>query len=237
MSSKGWFNLEAVGGTIPETQFFEGDSAFSSLGLTRTQRLYGFAARYVVVVLPSFVMSGFFSPYQLFWNSFTVLFVRSSKTSYLTNDSLCCSYIVGMVLSILGTVMLIIGGLASFAGASSMSFFLRVWFEILTLYPASSFPLTTIVLYGLGTVVSLIGTGFLIGVRLNYSFSPREHDSEQNSYVQNETVPQTVETSKLPCVLTSHSVVHHPSHPFSLSRIVIRCSSPFALSRRSYSWL
>jgi len=51
MSSKGWFNLEAVGGTIPETQFFEGDSAFSSLGLTRTQRLYGFAARYVVVVV------------------------------------------------------------------------------------------------------------------------------------------------------------------------------------------
>jgi hypothetical protein len=58
MSSKGWFNLEAVGGTIPETQFFEGDSAFSSLGLTRTQRLYGFAAWYVVavaVVVPSFI--------------------------------------------------------------------------------------------------------------------------------------------------------------------------------------
>jgi hypothetical protein len=57
MSSKGWFNLEAVGGTIPETQFFEGDSAFSSLGLTRTQRLYGFVARYVVVVvvIPSFI--------------------------------------------------------------------------------------------------------------------------------------------------------------------------------------
>jgi hypothetical protein len=36
---------------MPETQFFEGDSAFSSLGLTRTQRLYGFAARYVVVVV------------------------------------------------------------------------------------------------------------------------------------------------------------------------------------------
>jgi hypothetical protein len=54
MSSKGWFNLEAVGGTIPETQFFEGDSAFSSLGLTRTQRLYGFAAWYVVVI-PSFI--------------------------------------------------------------------------------------------------------------------------------------------------------------------------------------
>lgn len=41
-SSKGWFNLEAAGGVIPDTQFFEGDSAFSFLGLTRTQRLYGF---------------------------------------------------------------------------------------------------------------------------------------------------------------------------------------------------
>jgi hypothetical protein len=50
MSSKGWFNLEAVGGTMPETQFFEGDSAFHALGLTRTQRLYGFAAWYVVVL-------------------------------------------------------------------------------------------------------------------------------------------------------------------------------------------
>lgn len=99
MSSKGWFNLEAVGGTMPETQFFEGDSAFSSLGLTRTQRLYGFVA----------------------------------------------CYIVGMVLSILGTVMLIIGGLGSFS-----------------------------VLYALGTIVSLIGTGFLIGFRkqLKLMFKP-----------------------------------------------------------------
>jgi hypothetical protein len=63
MSSKGWFNLEAVGGTIPETQFFEGDSAFSSLGLTRTQRLYGFAAWYVVVVVaPSSLYARFLFP-------------------------------------------------------------------------------------------------------------------------------------------------------------------------------
>jgi len=90
MSSKGWFNLEAVGGTIPETQFFEGDSAFSALGLTRMQRLYGFAA----------------------------------------------CYLAGLVLSVLGTVMLIIGSHGSFS-----------------------------VLYALGTIVSLIGTGFLIGFR------------------------------------------------------------------------
>lgn len=42
MAAKGWLNLDAVGGAIPETQFFEGDSAFSFLGLTRQQRLYGF---------------------------------------------------------------------------------------------------------------------------------------------------------------------------------------------------
>jgi len=88
MSSKGWFNLETAAGTIPETQFFEGDSAFKALGLTRTQRLYGFAG----------------------------------------------CYGIGLVLSVLGTVMLFVGGLASFA-----------------------------VLYALGTIVSLIGTGFLIG--------------------------------------------------------------------------
>ena len=82
MSSKGWFNLEAVGGTIPETQFFEGDSAFSSLGLTRTQRLYGFAAWcvVVVVVVVSSFMSGFLPPLSIsgLWGSFAV--VRSSKS-------------------------------------------------------------------------------------------------------------------------------------------------------------
>ena len=57
MSSKGWFNLEAVGGTIPETQFFEGDSAFSALGLTRMQRLYGFAAWYVLLFRSLFRVS------------------------------------------------------------------------------------------------------------------------------------------------------------------------------------
>jgi hypothetical protein len=78
MSSKGWFNLEAVGGTIPETQFFEGDSAFSSLGLTRTQRLYGFAAWYVVVVvvpLSSLCLVSFFPSIGGFLGSFAVLLV------------------------------------------------------------------------------------------------------------------------------------------------------------------
>ena len=42
MTSKGWLNLESAGNLVPESQFFEGDSAFKFLGLTRTQRLYGF---------------------------------------------------------------------------------------------------------------------------------------------------------------------------------------------------
>lgn len=56
MSSKGWFNLEAAAGTIPETQFFEGESAFKFLGLSRTQRLYGFAG-WCVPPLPSLLSS------------------------------------------------------------------------------------------------------------------------------------------------------------------------------------
>ncbi|KAF7984991.1 hypothetical protein HWV62_9964 [Athelia sp. TMB] len=89
MASKGWFNLETAGGAIPETQFFEGDSAFKFLGLTRTQRLYGFVG--------------------------------------------CLA--IGFVMSILGSVLLFIGSLGSFA-----------------------------VLYGIGTIISLIGTGFLLGM-------------------------------------------------------------------------
>ncbi|KZT11427.1 SFT2-domain-containing protein [Laetiporus sulphureus 93-53] len=99
MASKGWFNLEAAAGTMPETQFFEGDSAFSFLGLTRTQRLYGFVA--------------------------------------------CLA--VGFVMSLIGSILLFVGLLATFA-----------------------------VLYVIGTVISLIGTGFLLGFmkQLKLMFKP-----------------------------------------------------------------
>jgi len=98
-SSKGWLNLETAGGSIPETQFFEGDSAFKFLGLTRTQRLYGFVG----------------------------------------------CLIVGFVLSILGSTLLFLGQLGSFA-----------------------------ILYGMGTLISLAGTGFLIGFykQLKLMFKP-----------------------------------------------------------------
>ncbi|KAG5653261.1 hypothetical protein H0H81_001421 [Sphagnurus paluster] len=60
MANKGWFNLEAAGGAIPETQFFEGDSAFKFLGLSRTQRLYGFvgclAVGFILSILGSVVL-------------------------------------------------------------------------------------------------------------------------------------------------------------------------------------
>jgi len=88
MAGKGWFNLEAAGGTMPDTSYFEGDSAYKSLGLTRTQRLYGFVA--------------------------------------------CLA--MGFLLSLLGSIMLFLTLISLFA-----------------------------VLYGLGTIVALIGTGFLIG--------------------------------------------------------------------------
>ena len=45
-SSKGWFNLDSTANLVPDNQYFEGDSAFSFLGLTRTQRLYGFIGWY-----------------------------------------------------------------------------------------------------------------------------------------------------------------------------------------------
>ena len=50
MPSKGWLNLESASSVVPESQFFEGDSAFKFLGLTRTQRLYGFVGWYVSMV-------------------------------------------------------------------------------------------------------------------------------------------------------------------------------------------
>ncbi|GHJ89416.1 hypothetical protein NliqN6_5818 [Naganishia liquefaciens] len=81
----GWLNLEAQSG---DSVFGGEESAYSKLGLTKTQRLYGF---------------------------------------------LGCT-VVGFILSILGTILLFIGGLISFA-----------------------------ILFSIGIIVSLVGTGFLIG--------------------------------------------------------------------------
>jgi len=81
---KGWLNLEGA----TDSQLFEQDSAFSFLGLSRMQRLYGF----------------------------------------------CGCLAIGFVLSLVGTLLLLTGSLGLFA-----------------------------VLYGTGTVISLVGTGFLIG--------------------------------------------------------------------------
>ncbi|KIM49285.1 hypothetical protein M413DRAFT_438468 [Hebeloma cylindrosporum] len=101
MPSKGWFNLEAGGSSsiIPDTSFFEGDSAFKFLNLSKTTRLYGFIG----------------------------------------------CLIAGFVLSLLGTIVLTFGMLLLFA-----------------------------VLYILGTIISLIGTGFLIGFfkQLKLMFKP-----------------------------------------------------------------
>lgn len=99
MAGKGWFNLETASSVVPENQFFEGDSAFKGLGLSRTTRLYGFVG----------------------------------------------CLIVGFILSILGTSLLFLGMLTTFA-----------------------------LLYAFGTVISLVGTGFLIGFfkQLKLMFKP-----------------------------------------------------------------
>jgi len=95
----GWYNLEAASNAIPQTQMFEGDSAFAFLKLSRTQRLYGFIA--------------------------------------------CLA--IGFVLSILGAALLFLQLILSFA-----------------------------FMFVLGTIVSLIGTGFLIGFfqQLKLMFKP-----------------------------------------------------------------
>lgn len=85
--SKGWFNLETAGAGVPETQFFEGDSAFSKLGLTRTQRLYGFAGCFGVGFLLSILGTVF-----LFLGALTTF-------AFL--------YAIGTVVSLIGTGFLI----------------------------------------------------------------------------------------------------------------------------------
>lgn len=85
--SKGWFNLESAGAGVPETQFFEGDSAFSKLGLTRTQRLYGFAGCFGVGFLLSILGTVF-----LFLGALTTF-------AFL--------YAIGTVVSLIGTGFLI----------------------------------------------------------------------------------------------------------------------------------
>ncbi|KAJ8517318.1 hypothetical protein ONZ45_g5502 [Pleurotus djamor] len=99
MANKGWLNLESAGNAIPESQFFEGDSAFKFLGLSRTTRLYGFVG----------------------------------------------CLIIGFILSILASSLLFLGQLTIFA-----------------------------ILYVFGTIVALIGTGFLIGFfkQLKLMFKP-----------------------------------------------------------------
>ncbi|THH04689.1 hypothetical protein EW145_g5325 [Phellinidium pouzarii] len=51
MSRKGWFNLEAAtpANLIPDSQFFEAEPAFASLKLSKTTRLYGFAACFAIL--------------------------------------------------------------------------------------------------------------------------------------------------------------------------------------------
>lgn len=82
--------------------------------------------------------------------------VSSSRRETYTNVAHSCpnSLAVGFLLSILGSIVLFVGQLGLFAGTCSSSVMLLLNLELRT------------VLYVLGTIVSLIGTGFLIGVSL-----------------------------------------------------------------------
>jgi len=99
MSNRGWLNLESAGSVVPDSHFFEGDSAFSFLKLSKTTRLYGFIA--------------------------------------------CLA--IGFIFSLLGSIVLFVGQLTIFA-----------------------------ILFVFGTVISLVGTGFLIGFfrQLKLMFKP-----------------------------------------------------------------
>ena len=82
--------------------------------------------------------------------------VSSSRRETCTNiaHSRPYSLAVGFLLSILGSIVLFVGQLGLFAGTCSSRITLLLNSELRT------------VLYVLGTIISLIGTGFLIGVSL-----------------------------------------------------------------------
>jgi len=84
---KGWFNLEAGTSVVPDTSFFEGDSAFQFLNLSRTTRLYGF----IGCLIAGFVLSLLGTVVLVF--GMTLLFA--------------VLYILGTIVSLIGTGFLI----------------------------------------------------------------------------------------------------------------------------------
>jgi len=89
MPSRGWFNLEA-GGTssvVPDPSFFEGDSAFKFLNLSKTTRLYGF----IGCLVAGFVLSLLG----------TILLTFGMLVSFAV------LYILGTIISLVGTGFLI----------------------------------------------------------------------------------------------------------------------------------
>lgn len=71
-----------------------------------------------------------------------------------------CSLAIGFILSILGSALLFLGQLGSFAGVFLLPFPPPHLSVVLLTEPW----VHNEVLYAMGTVISLIGTGFLLGV-------------------------------------------------------------------------
>ncbi|KAH8117246.1 SFT2-domain-containing protein [Phellopilus nigrolimitatus] len=69
MSGKGWFNLESAASTC----YFEGESAFAKLGLSRTTRLYGFAGCTFIGFVLSLLGTIFFSQLKLMFKPVRVV--------------------------------------------------------------------------------------------------------------------------------------------------------------------
>jgi hypothetical protein len=127
--AKGWFNLEAASGVVPDSTLWEGDSAFSFLGLTRQQRIYGFVGWYVCVLRRTIYYSCVvLKPAAWALDSFS-----ASWAQYVCSSTCLADSLVG----------------APFAPRFSD---LTLIFHVIAMYVC-------------GTIVSLVGTGFVLGVR------------------------------------------------------------------------
>jgi hypothetical protein len=91
---------------------------------------------------------------------------------YSLTEIVTHSVVIGFILSLLGTIVLILGQLVLFAGNVSRTY-VHVNFSMMIRF--------IIVLYVLGTIITLFGTGFLIGVCFPSFFSP--YDIEINSAI------------------------------------------------------
>jgi len=160
MARNGWFNLED-GNIVPETQFFEGDSAFKSFGLSKTARLYGFIACMaigfilsllgsIVLILGQVVLFAVLyvlgTVVSLFGTGFLIGFFRQLKLMFKPVR------IVASVVFIASIALVLVGAFALNSGILSLVFVI-VEFLAYTWYTLSYIP------YARAAVTKTIGLG------------------------------------------------------------------------------